>query len=131
MRYSSSQNHVPVNKLFLTGGAYGTWVANEDLPGRIRARVEADPLPENVTEAEHLVTRQTELVKFLGHVGDVVDSSQFEDVMEKSTSLVWIYAPDVQTNLDAKYAMVKHDDDVVYDGVNLILLGDVFSSIVL
>ena len=110
---------------------HGTWVANEDLPGRIRARVEADPLPENVTEAEHLVTRQTELVKFLGHVGDVVDSSQFEDVMEKSTSLVWIYAPDVQTNLDAKYAMVKHDDDVVYDGVNLILLGDVFSSIVL
>ena len=75
----------PVNKLFLTGGAYGTWVANEDLPGRIRARVEADPLPENVTEAEHLVTRQTELVKFLGHVGDVVDSSQFEDVVRNLT----------------------------------------------
>lgn len=79
-------------RLFLEGGIYSTWVAAKIFPDRIRALHATDAPGENDgTDAEHLMERQTQLATLLDLVGGVVDASQYEDVMQKSTGMPWIW----------------------------------------
>lgn len=76
---------------FYPGGKYETWTAYEDNPLRIARKAENDNPPQGVQNAEHLAQRQIQLETFLGIIARYSDEGDFDDVMEKSTSLEWIY----------------------------------------
>ena len=78
-------------KRFLTGGCYSTWSANDEHQDRIR-NVHATDQPANIANApQRLAERQTQLETFLTIIAGICDFSQYEDIMQRSTSTDWIW----------------------------------------
>ena len=74
---------------FLPGGIYANWLANEETENRI-ATLHATDTPAEAA-AERLQDRQTQLETFLSIIAGLCDASQYEDVMQRSTSVEWIW----------------------------------------
>ena len=72
-------------EVFMANGAYNTWEANALYPDRIKCPVEAD---NNV----NLEARRIDLSMFLDTVARSCDNRHYSDIMQKSTSLQWIYS---------------------------------------
>lgn len=90
-------------RLFFTGGKYGTWTAAVKNPNRIVALHAEDQPGENDDPAEFLEGRRIELDACLCVIAGVVHSSQYKDVMRRSTSLEWIWNQiEVDYNLQKK-----------------------------
>ena len=74
-------------RLFLSGGKYQEWKSAEKVPLRIEELHANDQPGDRETAEDRLVDRQTQLETLLGLVSAVVNTSQFEDVMVRSTGL--------------------------------------------
>ena len=76
---------------FLHGGIYATWSANDEVQDRI-AVLHADDQPQAGGDAGRLLAdRQTQLETFLSIIAGLCDASQYEDVMQRSTNIEWIW----------------------------------------
>ena len=84
-------HQTPDFREFYPGGKYHTWTALEDNPHRIIALHDADVIPQNTTREEHLAQRRIHLETFLGIIARYSDEGDFDDIMEKSTSIEWIF----------------------------------------
>ena len=78
-------------RAFYPGGKYETWLSYEDNPLRIQRLANNDNPPAGTQNAEHLAQRQIQLETFLGIIARYSDEGDFDDIMEKSTSLEWIH----------------------------------------
>lgn len=76
---------------YYPGGKYTTWTALEDNPHRILTLAQNDTVPQDSTDAEHLAQRRINLETFLGIIARYSDEGDFDEIMEKSTSLEWIH----------------------------------------
>ena len=81
----------PDFRVFYPGGSYPTWNSYEDNPHRIVELKDTDAPPHGIDRVEHLAQRRIHLETFLGIIARYSDEGDFDDVMEKSTSLDWIY----------------------------------------
>ena len=81
----------PEFRLFYPGGLYPTWESQENSPNRIDALAANDAVPRDTDGAEHLAQRRINLETFLGIIARYSDEGDFDDIMEKSTSLEWIH----------------------------------------
>ena len=81
----------PAFREFYPGGKYTTWTSLEDNPNRILNRAETDNVPNTTTAEEHLAQRRIDLETFLGIIARYSDEGDFDDIMEKATSLEWIH----------------------------------------
>lgn len=84
-------HQTPEFREFYPGGLYPTWVSLEEDPNRIDKLVGLDTPPENSDKKEHLAQRRIYLETFLGIIARYSDEGDFDDIMEKSTSLEWIF----------------------------------------
>ncbi len=75
---------------FFPGGLYPTWTPLEDNPNRITKLNDSDK-PEGITSKEHLAQRNIHLETFLGIIARYSDEGDFDDILEKSSSLEWIH----------------------------------------
>ena len=82
----------PELREFYPGGLYETWESQERNNHRIKQLNANDKAPEKVPNAEHLAQRRLNLETFLGIIARYSDEGDFDDIMEKSTSLEWIHA---------------------------------------
>lgn len=81
----------PEYREYFPGGLYPTWQPSEDYPNRIKV-LDKDDIPEkDVPNKEHLAQRRIHLETFLGIIARYSDEGDFDDIMEKSTSLEWIH----------------------------------------
>ena len=76
---------------FYPGGKYTAWKPYEDNPLRIAELADNDAPPENTTADEHLAQRRIHLETFLGIIARYSDEGDFDDIVEKSSSLEWIH----------------------------------------
>ena len=76
---------------FYPGGKYSTWEALEDNPSRITKLSSDDKKETDDENTEHLAQRRIYLETFLGIIARYSDEGDFDDIMEKSTSLEWIH----------------------------------------
>lgn len=76
---------------YYPGGKYTTWTAMEDNPHRIVNLAVGDVEPEGTTKEEHLAQRRINLETFLGIIARYSDEGDFDEIMERSTSLEWIF----------------------------------------
>ena len=81
----------PEYRRFLPGGIYSTWSANVDVADRIQALHASDTPADAAARAPRLVDRQTQLETFLSIIASICHSSQYDDVMQRSTSVEWIW----------------------------------------
>lgn len=81
----------PEFREFYPGGNYTTWSPYEDNPHRIQQLADNDAVPENTTAGEHLAQRRIHLETFLGIIARYSDEGDFDDIVEKSSSLEWIH----------------------------------------
>ena len=81
----------PEYREFFPGGKYTTWTPYEDNPHRITALADDDAPPADVEESEHLAQRRIHLETFLGIIARYSDEGDFDDIIEKSSSLEWIH----------------------------------------
>ena len=81
----------PEFREFYPGGKYATWVSLEDNPNRIEMLAQHDNPQDGVTFEEHLAQRRIHLETFLGIIARYSDEGDFDDIMEKSSSLEWIF----------------------------------------
>ena len=81
----------PDFRQFYPGGFYPNWSSSEDNPHRISDLHANDNIPPNTDRTEHLAQRRIHLETFLGIIARYSDEGDFDDIMEKSTSLDWIY----------------------------------------
>ena len=84
-------HQTPEFREFYPGGSYPTWNSLEDDPNRIEKLALNDTAPENIEKKEHLAQRRINLETFLGIIARYSDEGDFDDIMEKSTSLEWIF----------------------------------------
>ena len=84
-------SQTPEFREFYPGGKYTNWTALEDNPHRILALNAADRPPQNIDNVEHLAQRRIHLETFLGIIARYSDEGDFDDIMEKSTSVEWIF----------------------------------------
>jgi len=87
-------------EVFLTNGAYNMWEAHVLYPDRIKNPVGSD-------RNMNLEARRIELSKFLDIVAKSCDIRHYNDIMQKSTSLQWIYS-----NLSEYYNIHEREQDV-------------------
>jgi hypothetical protein len=76
---------------FYPGGLYPKWTSLEDDPNRIKDLLTKDTPGENIDKKEHLAQRRINLETFLGIIARYSDEGDFDDIMEKSDSLEWIF----------------------------------------
>lgn len=76
---------------FYPGGLYPAWTSLEDDPNRIKNLTIKDTPDENIDKKEHLAQRRIHLETFLGIIARYSDEGDFDDIMEKSDSLEWIF----------------------------------------
>ena len=86
----------PVFREFYPGGLYTQWTPLEDNPHRI-LQLATNDKPEgdqndDAAQAEHLAQRRISLETFLGIIARYSDEGDFDDIMEKSSSLDSIFA---------------------------------------
>ena len=81
----------PEYREFFPGGRYTKWLPYEDNPHRIAELATGDAAPDDVDEVEHLAQRRIHLETFLGIIARYSDEGDFDDIMEKSSSLEWIH----------------------------------------
>ena len=81
----------PEYRRFLPAGIYSTWSANVDVADRIQALHASDIPGDAPARAPRLVDRQTQLETFLSIIASICHSSQYDDVMQRSTSVEWIW----------------------------------------
>ena len=84
-------HQTPEFREFYPGGKYNTWTALEDDPHRIDRLNPADKPPPTIDNDEHLAQRRIQLETFLGIIARYSDEGDFDDIMEKSTSIDWIF----------------------------------------
>ncbi len=75
---------------YFPGGLYPTWTPMEDNPNRI-SKLKDDDKPDGTTAKEHLAQRNIHLETFLGIIARYSDEGDFDDILEKSSSLEWIH----------------------------------------
>ena len=78
---------------FYPGGKYPQWEALEDNPLRISKLASSDKKTTATSDelAEHLAQRRIYLETFLGIIARYSDEGDFDDILEKSTSLEFIF----------------------------------------
>ena len=76
---------------FYPGGKYPSWEALEDDPNRIKKLSSDDKTAIAADNTEQLAQRRINLETFLGIIARYSDEGDFDDIMEKSTSLEWIH----------------------------------------
>ena len=76
---------------FLTGGIYATWTANDEHQDRIQNVHATDQPANNAQLPQRLIDRQTQLETFLSIIAGICDTSQYDDIMQRSTSIEWIW----------------------------------------
>lgn len=81
----------PEYREYFPGGLYPTWQPSEDFPNRIKSLHADDVLEKDITTKEQLAQRRIHLETFLGIIARYSDEGDFDDIMEKSTSLEWIH----------------------------------------
>lgn len=82
----------PQFREFYPGGKYTTWIPMEDNPHRILVLHAEDTHEADTSDEEHLAQRRIHLETFLGIIARYSDEGDFDDIMEKSSSLEWIFA---------------------------------------
>ena len=82
----------PEFREYYPGGKYPTWTPLEDNPHRIDDLNANDNVPQNTNRDEHLAQRRINLETFLGIIARYSDEGDFDDIMEKSSSLEWIFS---------------------------------------
>ena len=104
-------------RLFLEGGIYQTWTAAVVNPNRVPRLDQTDqPGRDDGTAADHLIERQTQLATMLSLIAGVVDDSQYEDVMKRSTSVAWIWSlVEVDFNIQKKGKHFLKVDAITYN----------------
>ena len=77
---------------FYPGGKYPEWQALEDNPHRI-VSLAADDIPgtDDAVNKRHLIKRRIQLETFLGVIAGKSDEGDFDDIIERSTSMDSIY----------------------------------------
>ena len=78
-------------KRFLTGGCYATWSANDEHQDRLRTVHATDQPADNTQIPQRLAERQTQLETVLSIIAGNCDFSQYDDIMQRSTSIDWIW----------------------------------------
>lgn len=76
---------------YYPGGKYTNWTPLEDNPHRISSLAANDTVPGDTTDEEHLAQRRLNLETFLGIIARYSDEGDFDEIMEKSSSLEWIH----------------------------------------
>ena len=76
---------------FLQDGIYENWTAAEDNPQRIVDLHQDDQAANAGANRARLQTRRTQLATTLSIIASISDSSQYEDIMTRSTSIQWIW----------------------------------------
>ena len=94
-------------------GPYATWSATADVVDRIEAVHANDQAANNAQNAARLTDRQTQLETFLSIIAGVCDSSQYDDVMQRSTSVAWIWN------------LIESDYDIQKTGRHFLKLDDI------
>ena len=84
-------NQTPEFREFFPGGKYTTWEAQEENPHRIHKLDDSDKPAERNEADELLAQKRINLETMLGIIARYSDEGDFDDIMEKSTSLEWIY----------------------------------------
>ena len=84
-------HQTPEFREFYPGGKYASWTCQEENPHRIDKLATNDNAPDTTTADEHLAQRRISLETFLGIIARYSDEGDFDDIMEKSTSLEWIH----------------------------------------
>ena len=81
----------PEFREYYPGGKYTNWSPLEDNPHRIDNLADNDTPPPTSDRTEHLAQRRINLETFLGIIARYSDEGDFDDIMEKSSSLEWIF----------------------------------------
>ena len=76
---------------FYPGGKYPTWVSFEDNPNRLDKLTDTDKKTTSAENVEHLAQRRIHLETFLGIIARYSDEGDFDDIMEKSNNLEFIF----------------------------------------
>jgi hypothetical protein len=76
---------------FFPGGKYASWEALEDNPHRISKLSNDDKQATVAENTEHLAQRRIHLETCLGIIARYSDEGDFDDIMERSTSIEWIH----------------------------------------
>ena len=84
-------HQTPEYREFYPGGKYTSWQPYEDNPHRIDQLAANDTPPRDVDVTEHLAQRRIHLETFLGIIARYSDEGDFDDIIEKSSSLEWIH----------------------------------------
>ena len=84
-------HQTPEYREFYPGGKYPTWEPMEENPHRIHKLNDSDKPASSDDEPEHLAQRRIHLETFLGIIARYSDEGDFDDIMEKSTSIEWIF----------------------------------------
>ena len=84
-------HQTPEFREFYPGGLYPTWKCLEEDPNRLQKTTILDTPPDGIDKKEHLAQRRIYLETFLGIIARYSDEGDFDDIMEKSTSLEWIF----------------------------------------
>lgn len=84
-------HQTPEFREFYPGGLYPTWKCLEEDPNRLNQLTLLDTAPEGCDKKEHLAQRRIYLETFLGIIARYSDEGDFDDILEKSTSLEWIF----------------------------------------
>ena len=106
-----------VFRRFLTGGLYANWTAAEEDQNRIDD-LHADDIPgQNHQPGDdrngRLAERRNQLETFLGIIAGLCDPCQYEDILQRSTSVEWIYR------------LIEVDHDIQKKGRHFLKLADI------
>ena len=76
---------------FYPGGKYPKWDGLEDNPNRLDKLHDEDKKHTSAENVEHLAQRRINLETFLGIIARYSDEGDFDDIMEKSNNLEYIF----------------------------------------
>ena len=106
----------PAFREFYPGGRYTTWSSYEKDPNRIKQLANSDKLETAAQNPEHLAQRQIDLETFLGIIAKYSDEGDFDDILEKSTSLEFIFKlHERRYNLQKKGRYLLRFDTIRFD----------------
>lgn len=81
----------PEFREFYPGGKYPTWVCSEDNPNRLDKLNNNDKKDTTAENVEHLAQRRIQLETCLAIIARYSDEGDFDDILEKSNSLEYIF----------------------------------------
>ena len=76
---------------FLPGGAYENWLAADENEHRIESLDDNDKDATAARNPARLATRRTQLATVLSIIASISDTSQYDDIMMRSTGINWIW----------------------------------------